>query len=321
MVTENNNEIYIFADESGSVVPYNTDDNNKINENDCPVFVYAVCVFENINDITEAVTYMASFKIKHFGHDGIILHYTDLHRCSENEDKKSKGNKQIRNDKYSHKEFIDDLLAVLVKTKFTIISSAINLQTVLIIKQAKAEGLNKLITKLQMAKSKSVYPLALLFCIERVNIYLAKKGYNFPVTIISESVQNKINKHIKSVFNNVCNKNNFNKELYNQSLEFVKKTRNATGLQFADLVAQPIAKKAHSVNINDNASFETQDINIDYNKDYYKKCEIDVLFYNAIYAKLDKNTNNKVDGYGIKMYPSKQDISNYETRSKIGIYQ
>lgn len=66
-------EHIVFVDESG-------DHGLKSIDPNYPVFVLAFCIFHKIEYANSLVPEMKHFKFKHFGHDQVILHETDIRK-------------------------------------------------------------------------------------------------------------------------------------------------------------------------------------------------------------------------------------------------
>lgn len=63
----------VYVDESG-------DHGLKTIDKDYPLFVLTFCCFQIEEYINNAVPLLQRFKFKHFGHDQIVLHETDIRK-------------------------------------------------------------------------------------------------------------------------------------------------------------------------------------------------------------------------------------------------
>ena len=103
-----------------------------------PVFVLAFCVFQKAYYVSHVVPALESFKFKHFGHDVVVLHETDI--------RKERGS--FRFSSRLHKEaFLDELTGIIGANNFILIAS--------IIDKARLRE-----------RSENPYHLALGFCLE-----------------------------------------------------------------------------------------------------------------------------------------------------------
>ena len=66
-------EHIVFVDESG-------DHGLKTIDPNYPMFVLAFCIFRKTEYATTLVSDLKHFKFKHFGHDQVILHETDIRK-------------------------------------------------------------------------------------------------------------------------------------------------------------------------------------------------------------------------------------------------
>jgi hypothetical protein len=69
----NFSDYIVYVDESGDLGLKTIDPNY-------PVFVLVFCIFHKSHFIEKIVPAIQGFKFKHFGHDQVILHETDIRK-------------------------------------------------------------------------------------------------------------------------------------------------------------------------------------------------------------------------------------------------
>lgn len=182
-----------------------------------PVFVLAFCIFEKAKLADELVPRMLRLKFKHFGHDQVVLH--------ESEIRKSAGPFSILLNAARRASFFDDLNALMASAPVTIVS-------VVIRKQELAE---------RYARPNNPYHLALAFGLERVCRFLDEHRQNGRLThVVCERRGNREDHELELEFRRVIASTN---RAFSESpldILFADKKTISTGLQFADLVARPI---------------------------------------------------------------------------------
>ena len=196
----------VYVDESGDHGLESVDTNY-------PVFVLAFCVFHKRYYAETVVPAIENFKFKHFGHDVVVLHETDI--------RKEKG--AFRFNSRQHKdEFIDELTGIIDASKFMLISCAIDKV------RLRERGSNP-------------YHLALGFCLETLYELMQEKHQEELTThVVVECRGPKEDRDLELEFRRICDgKNRFDKALPFEVM-FADKKTNSSGLQLADLVARPI---------------------------------------------------------------------------------
>jgi hypothetical protein len=124
-----------------------------------PVFVLAFCVFQKAYYVSHVVPALESFKFKHFGHDVVVLHETDI--------RKERGD--FRFSSRPHKEaFLDELTGIIEANNFILIAS--------IIDKARLRE-----------RSENPYHLALGFCLETLYEFMQEKHQDeLPTHVVVE---------------------------------------------------------------------------------------------------------------------------------------
>lgn len=178
-----------------------------------PVFVLAFCIFHKTYYASHVVTALEGFKFKHFGHDVVVLHETDI--------RKERGS--FRFSSRPHKDaFLDELTGIIEANNFILIASVID--------KARLRE-----------RSDNPYHLALGFCLETLyELMQEKRQEDLPTHVVVECRGKKEDAELELEFRRVCaGENRFGKPLPFEVV-FADKKTNSTGLQLADLVARPI---------------------------------------------------------------------------------
>lgn len=206
----------VYVDESGdhglkSINPQN------------PVFVLAFCVFEKTDYRQVVVPAVQELKFDYWGHDAVVLHSHDI--------RNQRGDFKILIDQALRAAFLDRLNVIVEALPVTIIAAVID--------------------KYQLVK-KYAYPsdpysIALAFCMERLQMFLAERGQTGGKThLLVECRGAKEDKDLELAFRRICDEDNHVGVMPNLDIRFMDKKHNSTGLQVADLVAYPIAR--HTIN-------------------------------------------------------------------------
>ncbi len=199
----------VYVDESG-------DHGMQTIDPQFPVFVLAFCVFHKGHYSEKVVPALEKFKFKHFGHDQIVLH--------ESEIRKEKGRFRIFPTREHKNRFLDELTSIIEEANFILISCVID-------KQRLREE----------EKPSNPYHIALRFCLETLHQFLQEKGEEEKRThIVVEQRGDKEDKDLELEFRRICaGQNNLEKQFPFEIL-FSDKKAMSSGLQLADLVARPI---------------------------------------------------------------------------------
>lgn len=196
----------VYVDESGD------HGLEKIDEN-YPVFVLAFCIFHKAHYAQQVVPTIESFKFKHFGHDLVVLHETDI--------RKEKGG--FRFNSRPHREaFLGELTSVIDTSNFILISSVID--------------------KVRLRDRRTnPYHMALGFCLETLYEFIEEKQQHDATThIVVECRGKKEDAELELEFRRICAGDNKFGKVLPFEIVFADKKTNSSGLQLADLVARPI---------------------------------------------------------------------------------
>lgn len=200
----------VYVDESG-------DHSLQSIDSAYPVFVLAFCVFFKRHYSEVIVPALEKFKFNHFGHDQIVLH--------ENEIRKEKGEFKIFRSRSEREEFLDELTDIIELGNFVLISCSIDK------------------TKLtrQGDQHSNPYHIALAYCLETLQEFLAEKGEDHKQThVVVECRGKKEDDELELEFRRICDGNNRLGKPLPFEVIFSNKKAMSSGLQLADLVARPI---------------------------------------------------------------------------------
>lgn len=204
------NAYTIFVDESG------TDNLEKLKEDD-RYFVLAFCIFDKNYYSKEAVPKFQKLKFEIFGHDQTIIHGYDMMNCV--------GDFKCLQDPKIRSIFLTRLTEIIESTNFILISTVIDKKL--------------LIERYPIAQNP--YDLALKYSLERIHKFMQERNQSNKTThIIIESRDKKANQKLENAFNLIKKGENWNQTQFQFEIEFISKKSNSTGLQIADLVAEPI---------------------------------------------------------------------------------
>lgn len=203
----------VFVDESG-------DHGLKSIDPNYPMFVLAFCIFRKAEYATTVVPKLKHFKLKHFGHDQVILHETDI--------RKDRGNFSILKTREKKEAFMNELSGIVEATSFTLVATAIRKKSLLD----------------RYANPDNPYHVALAFGLERVFFYLRNLGEERAKThIVVEKRGKQEDADLELEFRRVCDSNNYIRQQFPFEIVFADKQSNSDGLQMADLIARPIGMK------------------------------------------------------------------------------
>lgn len=200
----------VFVDESG-------DHGLDAIDPGYPMFVLAFCVIRKEDYVATLTPALQRFKMKHFGHDDVILH--------EREIRKDLGAFAFLKTREKKQAFLDELTTIVAATPFTLICSVIR----------------KDYLRAKYVDPDNPYHIALGFGLERVFYYLRDKGaVNGRTHVMVEKRGKREDGELELEFRRVCDGGNYKKEQLPFEIAFVDKKSNSAGLQIADLVARPV---------------------------------------------------------------------------------
>ncbi len=203
----------VFVDESGDHGLKNIDANY-------PAFVLAFCIFKKTDYATTLVSNLKYFKFKHFGHDQIILHETDI--------RKDRGDFVLLKTREKKQSFINELSEIVDSTSFTFIAATIQKEDFIARYKTPANP----------------YHIALAFGLERVFFYLRGLGdIRRKTHIVVEKRGKQEDRELELEFRRVCDGKNFLRTSFPFEIVFADKKCNSAGLQMADIIARPVGMK------------------------------------------------------------------------------
>ena len=243
-------EYVMFLDESGD------HDLKKVDKN-FPVFCLAGVIFEKEYYKHIARPKIDAVKNRFWGHADVIFHSRDI--------RKREGDFYILMDDEIREDFYDSINSIMDELEFTIIAIVIDKEKHIKRYQEKAEH---------------PYNFALELIMERYSRFLERQGFSSGY-ILAESRGRKEDELLENVFEWLFGWGNYyNGPLHNISnIGFKKKIENINGLQLADLIAYPIARKV----INP---------------------EQDYKAFNILKNKFHSNGYNQIIGCGLKIFPN-----------------
>jgi len=203
----------VFVDESG-------DHGLQSIDRDYPMFVLAFCIFRKDEYANTIVSEFKHFKFKHFGHDQVILHETDI--------RKDRGDFSILKTHEKKEAFLNELSAIVETTPFTFVATVIR----------KEHLLERYVAP------ENPYHVALGFGLERVFYYLQSIDETASKThIVFEKRGKQEDGELELEFRRVCDGHNYKGVILPFEIVFADKKSNSAGLQMADLIARPVGMK------------------------------------------------------------------------------
>lgn len=200
----------VFVDESG-------DHGLDAIDSGYPVFVLAFCVINKADYVGKIVPAIQRFKMKHFGHDNVILHERDI--------RKDVGDFAFLKTKEKKAAFLDELTQIVADAPFSLICTVI-----------RKEAL-----KQKYVAPNNPYHIALGFGLERVHYCLQGRGAGDARTHVTvERRGRREDAELELEFRRVCDGGNYHGEKLPLKIVFADKKANLPGLQLADLVARPV---------------------------------------------------------------------------------
>ncbi|MDO9372543.1 MAG: DUF3800 domain-containing protein [Gammaproteobacteria bacterium] len=209
-MTDGFSDYLVFVDESG-------DHGLDTIDPGYPVFVLAFCVINKADYVGKIVPALQHFKLKHFGHDNVILHERDI--------RKDVGGFAFLKTKEKKAAFLNELTQIVADVPFSLICSVI-----------RKEAL-----KQKYSNPDNPYHIALGFGLERVHYCLQGWGAGAAKThVIVERRGRREDVELELEFRRVCDGGNYHGEKLPLEIVFADKKANLPGLQLADLVARPV---------------------------------------------------------------------------------
>lgn len=187
-----------------------------------PIFCLTLALFDSTAYATKIVPAFTEFKIKYFGHDGVVLHSHEI--------RKSKGDFNILLNPATRAEFMADLSNLMAMPDYELI-------TILIHKERHAQRYHY---------PEDPYELSLGFALERLHEWAHRRG-GTKVPILAEARGKKENDALAAEFLKIIQGGTqfVSREklaAIDPTLTFITKAQNLIGHQIADLAAYAAAK-------------------------------------------------------------------------------
>ena len=209
-MTTSFSDYIVYVDESG-------DHGLKTIDPNYPIFVLAFCIFKKTDYSKRIVPALQNFKFRHFGHDQVILHETDIRR--------DRGDFSCLKTKEMKNNFLSELTRIIEDSVFTLVATVIK----------KEEHRNR------YHDPSNPYHIALGYGLERVFNFLHSQHASHSITHIVVEKRGKLeDDELELEFRRICSGGNFHRKPYPFELIFADKKSNSSGLQFADLIARPV---------------------------------------------------------------------------------
>ncbi|HYM60912.1 MAG TPA: DUF3800 domain-containing protein [Thermoanaerobaculia bacterium] len=190
-------------------------------DQDFPVFVlvFLLCQEQAYSDVI--VPSFTRFKLRHFGHDGVILHSRDI--------RKAIGDFAFLQVPDKRAPFYSELNQLMIESPIQLIAIAIR-------KQSHKERYGK--------ACRNPYELALEFGMERLKAYLEELGQK-QITLLAEARGRNEDDALRLAFLQLLKLGSYYHEFQSIefNLKFVPKRSNVLGHQLADLCAYPIGRR------------------------------------------------------------------------------
>lgn len=208
--------VIVFLDETGNL-------NLDLRDEDFPVFAVALLVFDLDEYCHSAVPEFLQFKIKHFGHEAVVLHSRDI--------RKAQKDFGFLTNPSRRESFMQDLAVLMRKLKYRWITTVIRKQ-----RHRETYGV----------AAQNPYDLALTFCLERL-LPLLEAENQVEVCIMAEARGKREDKELELTFLRTVTNGTFyiSADRFRNvkfTLKFADKRQNVTGNQMADLIAYPVAR-------------------------------------------------------------------------------
>ncbi|MBI9045937.1 MAG: DUF3800 domain-containing protein [Anaerolineaceae bacterium] len=247
-------------------------DLKKVDKN-FPVFCLSSCIFENRYYNEVAQKKVDEFKNRFFGYTDVILHSRDI--------RKRLGEFSFLKNDNLRQDFYDGINCLISSLNYYIISVVI----------WKGELLSN-----YGVNAYNPYSFSLELIMERF-CRISKNLGDCNGIIIAESRGKNEDKQLKETYKTLHTKGNqYTKNMGEiKNLYTEKKSKNLPGLQIADLVSYPIARKVISPN-KENLSFE--------------------ILCNKIYSGKNSLGYDSILGFGLKIFPD-NNFDNYELRKEL----
>lgn len=208
-IAEEFSQYIVFVDESG-------DHGLTTIDPHYPIFVLVFCILKKA-DYTDILSpRLQNLKMRHFGHDAVILHEHALRKGTDDF--------SFLNSKDKKERFMTELTQIIEELPFHLGCVAIRKNE---LKETENPG--------------NPYHLALEAGLNQVDSFLSNEGvFGQKTHLLFEKRGKNEDGELKSEFRRLCEKNREEGRGYPFDVVFVDKKANHLGLQLADLLARPI---------------------------------------------------------------------------------
>lgn len=208
-ISSSYSDYLVFVDESGDHGLASIDSNY-------PMFVLAFVIVRKDDYVNVVTPELQAFKLKHFGHDGVILHERDI--------RKDTGPFVILRSPERKASFIAELGEIMDRAPIEVVACVID----------------KIALKARYVMPANPYVLAMEFGLERIARHLSDVGQTGLTHVTVERRGRREDDELELEFRRVCDGQNALREQLPLEPVFAAKEANLAGLQVADLVARPI---------------------------------------------------------------------------------
>ena len=208
--------VIVFLDEAGNL-------NLDLQDEDFPIFAVTLLVCNTADYTRSIVPAFLEFKIKHFGHEAVILHSRDIRKAQ-----KEFG---FLTNRERREAFLQELTALMRDLNYRWITTVIR-------KQRHRE--------MYGVAARNPYDLALTFCLERL-LPLLEEEKQSEVCVVAEARGKLEDKELELSFLRTVSNGTYyipadRFRAVKFTLSFAEKRKNVTGNQMADLIVYPVAR-------------------------------------------------------------------------------
>lgn len=178
-----------------------------------PIFVVAFCLFDKPAYVKASAS-INELKIRHFGHDAVVLHERDIRRRS--------GDFVVLNDPDVRTRFMNDLTEAIDEMDFKLVAAIID--------------------KRKISRRDDYYEMAMRFGLERVALHYGLSGVDGPMLhLVAEKRSARQDAALELAFHRQIRGDNFRGCSYPFDIRFAPKGQ-CVGMEIADLVAYPTGR-------------------------------------------------------------------------------
>ena len=208
--------VIVFLDEAGNL-------NLDIHDEDFPLFAVSMFVCKTTDYTRSIVPAVLEFKIRHFGHEAVILHSRDI--------RKAQKDFGFLTDRGRRNAFLQELTTLMRDLNYRWITTVIR-------KQRHRE--------LYGVAAQNPYDLALTLCLERL-LPLLEEEEQSEVCVVAEARGKREDKELELCFLRTVSNGTYyvsadRFRAVKFTLKFAEKAMNVIGTQMADLIVYPIAR-------------------------------------------------------------------------------